>query len=110
MRSLRWLLLVAIAVIAVAVFGTYRAQRARARANQRAVPASVPLGLSGQAVDWGGGKGTPDGTPAIELHAKNQTVSEDGNRSELKQVELQIYMKDGKHYDRVRSPLAVMNV
>ncbi len=110
MRSLRWLLLVAIAVIAVAVFGTYRAQRARARANARAVPPSVPLGTSANALDWAWGKSTPDGKPAIELHAKTYTQSEDNNRIELKGVELQIYTKDGSHYERVRSPVAVMTV
>src|ERR1700722_14223412 len=110
MRSLRWLLLVAIAVIAVAVFGTYRAQRERARANQRALPASVPLGTSANAVEWGWGKSTPNGKQAIELHAKSMTQSQDNNRLELKGVELQIYTKDGSHYERVRSPIAVMTV
>ena len=110
MRSLRWLLLVAIAVIAVAVFGTYQAQRKRAKANQRAVPAAVPLGTSANAVEWSWGKSTPDGKPAIELHAKTFTQSQDNNRMELKEVELQIYTKDGKHYERVRSPIAVMTV
>jgi lipopolysaccharide export system protein LptA len=110
MRSLRWLLLLAIAVIAVAVFGTYRAQRDRARANARAVPPSVPLGTSANAIEWAWGKSSPDGKPAIELHAKNYTQSQDNNRIELKEVELQIYTKDGSHYERVRSPIAVMTV
>ena len=110
MRSLRWLLLLAIAVIAVAVFGTYRAQRERARRNARAVPPSVPLGTSGNAFDWGWGKSTPDGKQAIELHAKTMTQSEDNNRMELRGVELQIYTKDGSHYERARSPIVVMTV
>jgi lipopolysaccharide export system protein LptA len=110
MRSLRWLLLVAIAILAAALFGTYRSQRARAKASQRAVPASVPLGTSANAIDWEWGKSTPDGKPAVEIRAKHYTQSQDNNKSDLKEVELQIYTKDGKHYERVRSPEAVMTV
>ncbi|HZL57354.1 MAG TPA: LptA/OstA family protein, partial [Bryobacteraceae bacterium] len=110
MRSLRWLLLVAIAVIAAAVFLTYKTQRKRARANRRAVPASLGMGTSAHSVDWAWGKSTPDGKPSVEVFAKDQTVSKDGNRNELKEVELRIFQKDGKHYDRVRCPEAVMTV
>ncbi|HKD07004.1 MAG TPA: LPS export ABC transporter periplasmic protein LptC [Bryobacteraceae bacterium] len=110
MRSVRWLLLVAIAVIAVAVFGTYRTQRRRAQANQRAVPPAVPLGTSANAFDWEWGESTPNGKPSIEVHAKRQTVSQDSNRIQLQEVELQIFQKDGKKYDRVRCPEAEMTV
>jgi lipopolysaccharide export system protein LptA len=110
MRSVRWLLLVAIAVIAVAVFGTYRVQRKRAEANQRPVPPSVPLGTSGNAFDWEWGESTPNGKPSVEVHAKRQTVSQDANKIQLQEVELQIFQKDGKKYDRVRCPEAEMTV
>jgi len=110
MRSVRWLLLVAIAVIAVAVFGIYRTQRARAKASERAVPPAVPLGTSANALDWEWGESTPDGKPSIEVHAKRQTVSQDANKIQLQEVELQIFQKDGKKYDRVRCPEAEMTV
>ena len=110
MRSVRWLLLVAIAVIAAAVFGTYRTQRRRAEANQRPIPPSVPIGTSANAFDWEWGESTPNGKPSIEVHAKRQTVSQDANRVQLQEVELQIFQKDGKKYDRVRCPEAEMTV
>jgi lipopolysaccharide export system protein LptA len=110
MRSVRWLLLVAIAVIAAAVFGTYKTQRRRAEANQRPVPPSVPIGTSANAFDWEWGESTPNGKPSIEVHAKRQTVSQDSNRIQLQEVELQIFQKDGQKYDRVRCPEAEMTV
>jgi lipopolysaccharide export system protein LptA len=104
MRSLRWLLLVAIAVIAAAVFGIYRAQRRAERAHQRPVPASLPSGTIGNAIDYEWAQSN-SGMPAVKVKAKDSRLL-DGNRMELKTVELQIYQKDGKHYDRVRSPEA----
>jgi hypothetical protein len=80
------------------------------RRNARTLPPSVPLGTSGNAFDWGWGKSPPDGKQAIELHAKTTTQSEDNNRMDLRSVELQIYTKDGSHYERARSPIAVMTV
>jgi lipopolysaccharide export system protein LptA len=106
MRSLRWLLLVAMIVIVVAVSGIYRAQRIRARANQRPLPPPVPLGTAANAEDWEWSQSTPDGKPFVKVRAKKFSQSSDNNRSQLRSVELQIYQKDGTHYDRVRAPEA----
>jgi lipopolysaccharide export system protein LptA len=110
MRSLRWLLLAAIVVIAAAVFGTYRTQRARAKANQRAVPPPVPLNTAATAIEWEWGESTANGKPAVKVRARHYEQSDDHNRAELKEVELQIFQKNGKHYDRVRCPEAEMTV
>ncbi len=104
MRSLRWLLLVAIAVIAAAVFGTYRSHVRTQRANQRAVPASLPNGTVGNAIDFEWARSN-NGKPAVKVFAKDSKQLAN-NKNELRQVELQIYQKDGQKYDRVRSPEA----
>lgn len=104
MRSLRWLLLVAIVALVAAVFGIYRTQRATARAHARAVPPFLPLGTTGSANEWEWGQ-SENGKPAVHVSAKNFRLT-DNNLTELQEVEIRIYMKDGKNYDRVRSPQA----
>ena len=104
MRSLRWLLLVAIIALVAAVFGIYRNQRFLAKRNARAVPPPIPLGTLGSAQEYEWGQ-SENGKPAVHVSAKSSRLT-DNNMMELQEVELKIYMKDGKHYDRVRSPQA----
>ena len=104
MRSLRWLLLVALLVLSAGLFGIYRNQRTASRGRQRAVPPSLPPGTLGNAIDYEWAQSS-DGKPAVKITAKNSTLKENG-RTELEEIELRIYMKDAKHYDRVRSPKA----
>jgi LPS export ABC transporter protein LptC len=105
MRSLRWLLLVAMVLIAAAVFGIYRAQRTTRRSQRRAVPPSIPVNTKTMAPDWEFGQ-SANGMPAVKMFAKNMQQSADATRAELNQVELRIYTKDGLHYDRVKSAYA----
>jgi lipopolysaccharide export system protein LptA len=107
MRSLRWLLLVAILALVAAVFGIYQTQRKAARASARAVPPSIPVGTVGSAIDYEWGQ-SEDGKPAVHVSAKHSSLL-DNNLSELQEVEIRIYMKDGKHFDQVRSPQAQFN-
>jgi len=107
MRSLRWLLLVAMVLIAAAVFGIYRAQRIIQRSQRRAVPPSIPLDTKTMARDYEWGQ-SANGKPAVKLSAKNMKQSADASRAELDQLELRIYAKDGLHYDRVKSAYAQM--
>jgi lipopolysaccharide export system protein LptA len=102
MRSLRWLLLVALVLVAAAVLGTYRSQRRDARAHRPAVPPSVPLDTKTAATDWEWGQ-SGNGQPLVKLFAKNFKQSADGNTAELEQIELRIFQKDGLHYNRIRS-------
>src|SRR5947199_5746148 len=102
MRSLRWLLLVAIVLVAAAVLGTYRSQRRAQRAQRRAVPPSIGLDTKTAAVDWEWGQ-SGNGQPQVHITAKSMKQSADGNKAELEQIELRIYEKDGKHYSRVKS-------
>ncbi len=105
MRSLRWLLLVAMALIATAVFGIYRAQRIIRQSQRRSVPPSIPLDTKTMALDYEWGQSV-NGLPSVKVVAKKMKQSSDGSRAELEQIELRIYQKDGQHYDRVRSAYA----
>jgi lipopolysaccharide export system protein LptA len=105
MRSLRWLLLVALVVIGAAVFGTYRVQRSAQRNTRRAVPPPVAVGTGSTATDWEWGQSS-NGQPAVKLFAKKFKQSADSAKVELDDIELRIYQKDGLHYDRVRSAAA----
>jgi lipopolysaccharide export system protein LptA len=105
MRSLRWLLLVAMVLIAAAVFSIYRAQRKTRQSQRRAVPASVPLDTKTIAPDWEWTQ-SADGHPAVKITARSMKQSADGSRAELERIELRIYTKDGQHYDRVKSAYA----
>jgi LPS export ABC transporter protein LptC len=105
MRSLRWLLLVAMVLIAAAVFGIYRAQRIVQRSQRRAVPPSIPLDTKTMAQDYEWGQ-SANGMPAAKITAKDEKLSADGARAELDQIELRIYAKDGLHYDSVKSAYA----
>jgi len=102
MRSLRWLLLVAMIVIAAAVVGIYRTQRLTQRSRQRSAPPSIPLDSKTVAPDWEWGQ-SANGLPAAKIFAKHMSQSADGSRLELDQIEFRIYQKDGQHYDRVKS-------
>jgi lipopolysaccharide export system protein LptA len=107
MRSLRWLLLLAMIGIAVAVVVIYRTGLRRSRANRIATPAALGLDLSGTSTDYEWGQ---SGKTHVRLKAKDQTVSADQSRIQLKEVELQIFQKNDKFYDRVRTPEAVLIV
>jgi lipopolysaccharide export system protein LptA len=104
MRSLRWLLLVAILALVAAVFGIYRTQRQAARANARPLPPSLPVGMNGSAKEWEWGQ-SENGKPAVHVSARDFRLTAT-NLTELEGVEIRIYMKDGKHFDRVRSSQA----
>ena len=105
MRSLRWLLLVAFFAIAAAVFWTYHIKVREQRAHQRPTPAVVPLDTKADAWNWEWGQ-SANGQPSYKMVAKKYRLSSDNNKADLEDLELAIFMKDGKHYDRVRSPSA----
>jgi lipopolysaccharide export system protein LptA len=102
MRSLRWLLLVVIAVIAAGVFRVYRLERSARKAAQRPTPAAMSLSDKADAVDWEWGQSAA-GRPQLKLTAKEMRQANDAKTSQLEKIELRIYQKNGKSYDRVRS-------
>jgi lipopolysaccharide export system protein LptA len=98
-------LLVAMVLIAAAVSGIYRSQRKTRQSQRRAVPTSIPLDAKTVAPDWEWTQ-SAEGKPAVKITAKNMKQSADNSRTELDHIELRIYMKDGAHYDRIRSAYA----
>jgi len=107
MRSLRWLLLMAMIGIAVAVVVIYRANVIRAHRNQRATPALLALDESANAFEY---EWTENTKTHVKVKAKNMVRSADESRIQLTDVELEIFQKDDKKYDRVRCPSAVLTV
>ena len=107
MRSLRWLLLAVMIVIAATVFAIYQSQRIFQRSHRRAVPPSIPLDTKTAARDWEWGQ---SGQQAVKLTAKNMKQAADSEHAELTDIELRIYAKDRKHYDRVKSGFATLTM
>lgn len=100
MRIFRWLLLVAIAVIAAGVFQRYRLERIAGKVTQRPAPAPLAIDTKASARHWEWGK-SANGMPAVYLKANGMRQTADSKMVELEGIELLIYQKDGKHYDKV---------
>lgn len=109
MRSLRWLLLVAMVLIAAAVLTIYRAQRQARASQRRPVPAAVPIDTKTIAPDGWEWTQSAGGKPAVKVTAKHMKQSADNSTAELEQIELRIYTKDAEHYDSVKSAYAHFN-
>ena len=100
------MLLVAMVLIAAAVFGIYRAQRIIQQSQRRAVPPAIPLDTKTTTKDWEWEQSCYNGLPCVKISAKNMKQSADSAQAELDQIELRIYAKDHLHYDRVKSAYA----
>jgi len=105
MRSLRWLLLLAIVLVSAAVFRIYQVQQTVRKSQQRPVPSAVSLDTKTMANDWEWGQ-SGNGQPQVKMFAKSFRQSADGSRAELGDIELRIFQKDGLHFDRVKSKAA----
>src|ERR1035438_3574103 len=102
MRSLRWLLLVLIAVIAAGIFQVYRLERLAGKKSQRPTPPMMALSDRSNAQEWEWGQ-SADGRPAVKMSARHYRLASDSKTAQLDGIELRIYQKNGKFYDRVRS-------
>src|ERR1700684_1653504 len=105
MRILRWILLVALVVVAAAVARIYVLQRTTSRAQRRPAPPPLALDTKSEGQDWEWGQ-SGNGQPQVKLFAKNIKQSADLSHAELEDLELRIYQKDGMHYDRVTTATA----
>ncbi len=108
MRSLRWLLLVVLVLVAAAVLGTFRSQRRNQRARRRPVPPAIALDTKTAATDWEWGQ-SGNGQPKVKLFAKSFRQSTDGTTAQLENIELRIFHKGGTAFDRIRSGGAQFN-
>ncbi len=79
MRSLRWLLLVIIAVVAAGVFQVYRLQRIAGRAAQRPAPPMMALGDKANAEKWQYTQST-NAKPVIRMSAEDYSLSSDAKK------------------------------
>src|SRR6185437_10807446 len=102
MRSLRWLLLVVIAMVAVGTVYYYRLKLAESKKAARPVPPAMALDDKADAIDWEWGQ-SANGMPSVHLKAKHMHFSADGKMHHLSDIELRIYQPNGKRYGRVHT-------
>jgi lipopolysaccharide export system protein LptA len=98
-------LLAVMIVIAATVFATYQSRHIFQLGHQRAVPPSISLDTKSMAHDWNWGQSTDH---HVRVKAGNYKLSADSEHAELTNVELDIYAKDGNHYDQVKTGSATM--
>ena len=103
MRSLRWLLLVVIALVAAGVFQVYRVARQSQKAHQRPLPPSMAKDDRSTALNgWEWGQ-SANGKPSVYVEAGEMRQSSDGKTFHLRNIALRIYAPSGKFYDRVHT-------
>jgi lipopolysaccharide export system protein LptA len=108
MRRLALLLPLAILAIAAALWGTYRLKVRKLDAAAPPKPALLPTVLTSSADNWQWGQ-NKDGKPMVQITAKSSRFLKDAGKLELEAVQLRLYLKDGQHYDLVKSPKAVFS-
>jgi lipopolysaccharide export system protein LptA len=100
MRGLRWVLLLAIAVILAAVGGSYFIQKARQALESPPPPAELPPNVAATSDLWIHTEYDGD-RPVVEIRAEKMRQIREPSEFELNGVELRIFQAGG--YDRVRS-------
>lgn len=107
MRRSRWLILAAI--IAIVIF--VRAAFLEKRSQVSATPAPKPLesGIDGRANDWVYTQSDAD-HPRVTIRAKRFRQVEAPSIMELEGVELELFKKDGLHFDLVKSATAQFDI
>lgn len=108
MRRLALLLPLAILVIAAALWGTYRLKVRKLNAAAPQTPPLLSTILTSAAENWQWAQ-NKNGKPMVQISAKSSRFLKDAGKLELEDVELKLYLKDGEHYDKVKSPKAVFS-
>ena len=104
-RWLRWILLIALGLVVLGVGIVYRARRLEEKAERQPPPARLSADTKANAVDFEWGQ-SADGKPRLHMFAKSSEQNINTNNTQLKGLELRIYAKDGKTFDRVSSETA----
>jgi lipopolysaccharide export system protein LptA len=106
MRRTRWLFLVAIIFIVVAVGATYLKSKRSLERDAPARPKPLARKLDGSFSKWtySDQKGI---TPHVEISADHAGVATGSGATELEGVEMKLYNKDGKNYDLVKTAKAI---
>src|SRR5260370_18309129 len=110
MRGMRWLLLVAIAVILGTVSLKYQAQKRILAGMVTPRPAALSADLSASSQHWSyRNKDLKTGRIIADIDAESMEQPTDASRVELKKVTMKIYSKLGQTYDLVKSAAASFN-
>ena len=105
MRGTRWLLLAAILAILGGTAFTYYAQRRAVLAHAAPKPREIAKGLSASADDWEYSR-TDAGKPVVRIRAKGFSQVANTDHMKLEGVRMELFQKDGTHFDLVKSPKA----
>ena len=109
MRRSRWLILAAILGIVYFVAATYFKRKETLAKDAPAAPAPLETGIDGRANDWVYTQS--DGTlPRVTVRAKSFRQVKAPSVMELDGVQLQLYHKDGRRFDLVKSDKAQFDI
>jgi lipopolysaccharide export system protein LptA len=105
MRGTRWLLLVAILAILGGTAATYVTMRRASESHAIPKPREIAKGLGAAAEDW---KYERDdaGKPVVRVFAHGFTQVLNTDHMKLEGVRMELFQKDGQHFDLVKSPKA----
>ncbi len=110
MRRARPLFLLAIAGIAGYIAYRYRLSQIQIDREKPIPPVALPLGVQANAkAGWDWEKSTESG-PKVQVHARGFRQVAEPSRFELEGVELKIFRKDGKTFDKIVSDKAVFDM
>jgi lipopolysaccharide export system protein LptA len=105
MRPVRWLILVTISIIIVAVGATYYGRMTRMRENAPGRPEPLKSGIDLSAEGWHIRK-TDHGRPVVEVKARSFQQVKEPSSLQLEGVELKLFHEDGQSYDQVETAKA----
>jgi len=110
MRGLRWLLLLAISIVLVAIGSSYYVKKVRQAREAPPPPPELPANTTATSDTWV--HTVYDGDqPVVEILAKKMRQIREPSEFELEDVELRIFQADqAGGYDRVRSALATFDI
>lgn len=108
MKRTRWLLLVAILAIVVAVSSSYLSQKEILKRQAPSRPKSLPDNISAAASKWVWSERV-SGNASVEIRASSFEQIKEPPRFELHGVELRIYDKHNAKFDLVKSANATFN-
>lgn len=97
-----------ILAIAAVLWGAYKIKKAKLQAAAPTPPAPLTVSLTSDADNWCWAQ-NKNGKPMVQICAKSAKYLKDAGKMELDYVELKLYLKDGQHYDLVKSPKAVFS-
>ncbi len=108
MRGTHWLFGAAIFVVLGGTTATYYIQKKVNRANRIEPPRAMPLNMNASAVQWEWSR-SDNGRQVVKLMADSFQQISDTGRFELNGLKLNLYQKDNKHYDLIKSPQGSFN-